>query len=53
METIKNFLRDESGTETVEWAILAALLVIVAAGAFGLLGTAVDTKIDELTLEIT
>ena len=51
-ETIKNFLRDESGTETVEWAVLAALLVIIAATAFTGLGTAVVTNITALTAAI-
>jgi Flp pilus assembly pilin Flp len=30
MQTIKNFLRDESGMETLEYALIAGLIAIVA-----------------------
>jgi Flp pilus assembly pilin Flp len=33
MKTVLRFLRDERGTETVEWAIIIGL---IAAGAIGL-----------------
>jgi pilus assembly protein Flp/PilA len=42
---ILNFLRDERGLTAVEYAIAGALVILVAAGAFTLLGTAVDGQI--------
>jgi len=34
METLKRFLRDESGLETVEWAFVLGFVVLVAVLAF-------------------
>lgn len=48
MEKIWRFLKDEEGTETVEWAILAALLLVVAAASWSVLGGYVKAAIDEL-----
>lgn len=45
---ILKFLRDERGLTAVEYAIAGALVILVAAGAFGLLGQAVDTRIGEM-----
>ena len=45
---ILNFLRDERGLTAVEYAIAGALVILVAAGAFTLLGTAVDGRIDAM-----
>jgi len=30
MKTIKNFLKDESGMETLEYAVIAGLIAVVA-----------------------
>jgi Flp pilus assembly pilin Flp len=35
MNTIKNFLNDESGIETMEYAIIAAIVAIVALAVYG------------------
>lgn len=35
MNTIKNFLKDESGIETMEYAIIAAIVAIVALAVYG------------------
>ncbi len=35
MKTIKNFLNDESGIETMEYAIIAAIVAIVALAVYG------------------
>jgi Flp pilus assembly pilin Flp len=35
METIKNFLNDESGIETMEYAIIAAIVAAVAVLIYG------------------
>ncbi len=52
MEKIWNFLKDEDGIETAEYAVMGALVVIVAAGAAVLLGQAIDTSIDNVTTAI-
>ena len=50
---IKKFVKEEEGTETVEWAILAALLLAVVAAVWGVLGTAVTTKIQAIAATIS
>ena len=42
---IKKLVKEEEGTETVEWAILAALILVVAAGAWTNLGNIVVERI--------
>ena len=46
---IKRFLRDETGLELSEYAVAAALVVVVAAGVFAALGVSITDKIDELS----
>ena len=43
-----NFLNDESGTETVEWAIVAGLLIVAAAAVWSQIGERVATLMGEL-----
>lgn len=50
---IKRFLLDETGLELSEYAVAAALVVVVAAGVFAALGDSITVKIDELTGHIT
>lgn len=38
MSLMKRFIREESGLETVEWAVLAALIVTGLVGVIGTLG---------------
>jgi pilus assembly protein Flp/PilA len=45
---LKRFFRDETGLELSEYAVAAALVILVAAGAFSALGTSIDTVIDNL-----
>jgi Flp pilus assembly pilin Flp len=45
LKFFKKLVEGEEGTETVEWAILGALLLAVAAGAWTSLGNAVVQKI--------
>jgi Flp pilus assembly pilin Flp len=45
---VKRFGRDQRGMETVEWAILAALIVAGLVTTIGLLGTNVATKFNIL-----
>jgi Flp pilus assembly pilin Flp len=39
MNTIKNFLKDESGMETLEYAVIAGLIAIAAALIYASTGT--------------
>ncbi|MBP6821932.1 MAG: Flp family type IVb pilin [Acidobacteria bacterium] len=48
MNTIKNFLKDESGLELSEYAVAAALIALAVITAFTDLGTAIATKITAL-----
>jgi Flp pilus assembly pilin Flp len=48
LNAIKRFVRDESGLETVEWAIVGGLVVAVGAIVFTLIGTDVKTSLDNL-----
>lgn len=41
----KNFLREESGMEMVEWSLVAVLFAIVAGVAFSGVGDAVTTAL--------
>ena len=45
---IKRFVTDESGLETVEYAIIAALITIAAIATITSVGLAVDVKFQEL-----
>ena len=47
-QMIKNFLRDETGMETVEWAVVAALLVLGLVVIFGALGQSASSKLNSL-----
>ena len=48
VNAIKRFVRDESGLETVEWAIVGGLVVAVGAIVFTLIGTDVQTSLENL-----
>jgi Flp pilus assembly pilin Flp len=50
---IKKFVKEEEGMETVEYAVVAALVVVVAIAVWSALGTAISNKIDELTSHIS
>jgi Flp pilus assembly pilin Flp len=43
MKTIKNFLKDESGLETLEYAVIAGLIAIAAAIIYASSGTWAST----------
>jgi Flp pilus assembly pilin Flp len=45
---LKRFARDERGMETVEWGVLAALIVAGLVGVVAGLGTNVKTKFTQL-----
>jgi Flp pilus assembly pilin Flp len=48
LQAIKRFLREESGLETVEWAIVGGLVVAVGAIVFTLIGTDVQTSLQNM-----
>jgi len=45
---IKKFAKEEEGMETVEYAVVGALVVAATAGIWILLGGAISTHISEL-----
>jgi len=48
LSNIKRFVRDESGLETVEWAIVGGLVVAVGAIVFTLIGGDVKTSLENM-----
>ena len=48
VNAIKRFVRDESGLETVEWAIVGGLVVAVGAIVFTLIGSDVKDSLENL-----
>ncbi|MHC4187535.1 MAG: Flp family type IVb pilin [Planctomycetota bacterium] len=49
MNILKRFLKDEKGMETVEWAVLAALIVVGLVTVIGTLGDNVLTAFTTLS----
>ena len=47
-EIAKRFFRDEKGLETVEYAIIAGLIVVGTIVTIGAIGVCVGQKFDEL-----
>jgi Flp pilus assembly pilin Flp len=45
---LKRFVRDESGTETVEWAIMIGLIAVAAIALIVAVGAWVVTKFSQL-----
>ena len=45
---VSKFVSDESGMETVEWGVLAALIVAGLVGVIASLGTHIQTKFTAL-----
>ena len=48
MKTLVNFLKDEKGLETVEWAVIAALIVVGIVAAVTTLGEHVKSTFETL-----
>ncbi len=57
MTTLKNFVKrfvsDERGLETVEYAIIGALITLAAISAISLLGTNVAAKLGSLASKLS
>jgi Flp pilus assembly pilin Flp len=49
MKTIKNFLKDESGMETLEYAVIAGLIALAAVFVYGTSSTWRDILQNRLT----
>jgi len=49
---VKSFLRDEKGTETVEWAIMIGIIAVAAIGAIVAIGTWVQGKFQDLNTAV-
>jgi pilus assembly protein Flp/PilA len=43
VNAIVNFIRDEEGTEMVEWGLIAGLIIVVAAAIFAAIGQDLNT----------
>ena len=52
MNTIKNFLKDETGLELSEYAVAAGLVTLAVVAAFTALGTKINAAINALTNKI-
>ncbi|MHC4741906.1 MAG: Flp family type IVb pilin [Planctomycetota bacterium] len=48
MNALKRFLRDEQGTETVEWAIIIGLIAVASIATIVSIGTWVSGKFTAL-----
>ena len=48
MKTLKNFVKDEQGLETVEYAIITGLIVAGVIATIAAIGTWVHTKFQTL-----
>ncbi len=48
MQIMKKFWNDEDGLTTVEYALLLALIVVVAITAWTALGTGVNSTVDDV-----
>jgi Flp pilus assembly pilin Flp len=53
MNTLRRFVNDDRGMETVEWAVVAALIVAGVVGAVSGLGTNVLAKFNALITATT
>ena len=49
---LKSFFSDESGTETVEWALMVALIVVGLVLTVAAIGSWVDNSFEELQEEL-
>lgn len=53
MKTLVNFLKDEKGLETVEWAVIAALIVAALVGIITAIGGNVEDAFEKLEAATT
>ncbi|MBE9639886.1 Flp family type IVb pilin [Salipiger mangrovisoli] len=53
LKFIKNFRKDEDGAVTVDWVVLTAAVVAMAAAAYNLIGTNVTTALTSVGGNLT
>jgi Flp pilus assembly pilin Flp len=53
MNTLKRFIKDEHGLETVEWVVMGCVIVLGVAALVGVLLTQMDTGLTAIGDEIT
>lgn len=46
-ELMRNFVKDESGQDLAEYALLLALIALLAVGAIGVLSDGINAKFNE------
>jgi len=51
LNAMKRFVRDESGLETVEWAIVGGLVVAIGAAIFATIGGDAKAGLEKLQAE--
>jgi pilus assembly protein Flp/PilA len=51
LNQIKKFMLDDSGLETVEWAIVGGIIVAVGAALFAFIGAGVTSGLTDLRTE--
>lgn len=47
-DSVVNFLKEEDGPTAVEYAVMLALIIVVCLAAVGSIGTAANTKFNEV-----
>jgi Flp pilus assembly pilin Flp len=52
MKSLKSFLSDDRGLETVEYAIMGGLVIVAVVAAIVLLRTAIANKFNQITTAI-
>ncbi len=55
LKSIKKFLKEEIGAETVEWVAIAAVIVVVGIAAYNdnAIGDIIDTGVGKISAAIT
>jgi pilus assembly protein Flp/PilA len=49
---LKNFIRDEEGATATEYAVMLALIIVIALGAISALGTKVSSTFANVTSQL-
>ena len=52
MNSVRNFITDESGAELAEYAVACAILVAIAIIVFNVLGQAINDKMNDVASDI-
>lgn len=53
MNMLKRFIKDEQGLETVEWVVMAALIILALVAGIKVLTTQANVVLTELNTEMT